>query len=175
VLVAGVLTALVITAAGSAVATVFLSVANRRERALKVIAETREQEANEQRDSARESFRLARSAVDEYCTKVANDHRLRAEDLAGLRQQLLETAVRFYERFVDEHSEDPELRSELGLIYRSLGTVSRDLNNLKKAIQWPKRMDMRGQWEKILHQHDLSDREERALLFYEANREAMDA
>jgi hypothetical protein len=42
-------------------------------------------------------------------------------------------------------------------------------------MQWPKRMDLWQQWEAMLHCHDDPDREARARLFYEANREAMDA
>jgi hypothetical protein len=36
-------------------------------------------------------------------------------------------------------------------------------------------MDLRQQWEAVLHCHDDPEREERERLFYEANREAMHA
>jgi hypothetical protein len=45
----------------------------------------------------------------------------------------------------------------------------------RSIMEWPKRMDLWQQWEAVLHCHDGPDGEARARLFYEANREAMDA
>src|SRR5262249_41800387 len=55
-------------------------------------------------------------------------------DLTGLRQQLLETAVRFHRKFIEEHGDDPELRAELGRAYRRLALLSTDLDEHKEAV-----------------------------------------
>jgi serine/threonine-protein kinase len=133
-LVAGVAAALMVSAAGLTAATVLLSLANRRERDLKEIAERREEEAKEQRDKARANFKLAVEAVNEYCTKVGQDVRLKEQDLTGLRQQLLETAVRFHRKFIEEQGDDPELRAELARAFGRLALLSADLDEPKEAV-----------------------------------------
>jgi hypothetical protein len=45
----------------------------------------------------------------------------------------------------------------------------------RSIIEWPQRMDLWQQRETVLHCHDDPNRDARARLFYEANREAMDA
>jgi hypothetical protein len=45
----------------------------------------------------------------------------------------------------------------------------------RSIMEWPKRMDLWSMWEGILHDWADANREERARLFYEANRESMDA
>jgi hypothetical protein len=60
-----------------AAATVLLGDANHSIREARDLAERREREAAEQRDNARANFKLARDAVDEYCTKVSDDPRLK--------------------------------------------------------------------------------------------------
>jgi serine/threonine-protein kinase len=132
-LVSTVAAAFLVAAVGLLAATVLLSVANRRERDLKEVAQQREREAQEQRDQARANFKLARQAVDEYCTKVGKDVRLKDQDLSELRRQLLDTAVRFYKRFVDEHGEDPDLQLELGKAYRQLASLESELDRLQEA------------------------------------------
>jgi serine/threonine-protein kinase len=132
-LVSTVAAAFLVAAVGLLAATVLLSVANRRERELKEVAQQREREAQEQRDQARANFRLAREAVDEYCTKVGKDVRLKDQDLSELRRELLDTAVRFYKRFVEEHGEDPDLQLELGKAYRQLASLEADLDRLHEA------------------------------------------
>jgi serine/threonine-protein kinase len=154
-LVAGIAAALVVAAAGLTAATVLLSLSNRRERNLKEIAERREEEAKEQRDNARANkeiaerrekeakeqrdkaranFKLAIDAVNDYCTKVGQDVRLKEQDLTSLRRQLLETAVHFYRQFVTEHGDDPELRAELARAYGRLAMLHSDLDEDKEAV-----------------------------------------
>jgi serine/threonine-protein kinase len=133
-LVAGVAAALVVAAVGLTAATVLLSLSNRRERNLKEMAERHEEEAKEQRDKAKANFKLAVDAVNDYCTKVGQDVRLKEKDLTSLRRQLLETAVKFYRRFVTEHGDDPELRAELGRAYSRLALLSKDLDEDNESV-----------------------------------------
>jgi tetratricopeptide (TPR) repeat protein len=104
------LAALAVAVVSLATATVLLSRANERER--------------QQRDRAQANFALARDAVDRYCTKVGNDPRLKEKDLEELRRQLLRTAAEFYETFVEQEQDDPDLRAELGRAHRRLAYIT---------------------------------------------------
>jgi serine/threonine-protein kinase len=134
-LVSGVAAALLVAAMGLLGATLLLSVANRRERELKELAQRQEREAEEQRDKARANFQMARDAVDQYCTKVSSDARLKEQDLSELRQQLLQTAVQFYQNFALQHAQDPELQLELGRAYCRLGALYTSLDKHEEAVK----------------------------------------
>jgi tetratricopeptide (TPR) repeat protein len=69
--------------------------------------------AREQHARAEESFRQARNVVD-YFTRVS------AEELAGMpplvqgvRRRMLETALLYYQNFLDQRRDDPSLQAEL--------------------------------------------------------------
>jgi serine/threonine protein kinase len=83
-------------------------------------------EAVAQRQRADRNYALARQAVDNYLSKVADNERLKGADLHGMRKELLESALRFYEQFTREKSDDPEQAAERGRAYYRLGQV-RDL------------------------------------------------
>src|SRR5262249_20513781 len=57
-------------------------------------------EAQDARREAEANFELARKAVDETMTKVAEEPRLKETDFHDLRRSLLSSAVPFYEEFV---------------------------------------------------------------------------
>jgi serine/threonine-protein kinase len=113
---AGVLVAVVCL--GSA--TGLLAAANRRER--------------QERERADQNLARARDAVDRYCTHVAEDPRLRQQDLHALRKQLLETAVPFYEDFAHQHGEDPALLADRGRALLRLGRLRGELGEQKRAL-----------------------------------------
>jgi serine/threonine-protein kinase len=92
--------------------------------------------AEEQRRQAEANYRLALQAVDDYCTKVANDPRLREKDLEPLRKELLQTAVGFYQKFVTERSADRQVRAELGRAYIRLASLTSDIGDKEKAIRF---------------------------------------
>lgn len=71
------------------------------------------------------NFQLARQAVEKYLNRVAENPALKARGLETLRQQLLGTAKEFYEKFVQQRSDDPALRSDLGDAQTSLANISR--------------------------------------------------
>jgi serine/threonine protein kinase/Flp pilus assembly protein TadD len=68
-------------------------------------------------------FRLAREAVDSFQTRVSENPELKAHSLERLRTRLLESASDFYEKFVKEQDDDPEIRAELGRAYYRLGKL----------------------------------------------------
>jgi serine/threonine protein kinase len=85
--------------------------------------------------TANENFTLARSAVDQYLTRVADSPELRAHGLEDLRKQLLETARGFYEKFTAERAGSSEMRADLGGALLRLGDISRIVGDRPKAEQ----------------------------------------
>jgi tetratricopeptide (TPR) repeat protein len=106
------------------------------------------QEAVRQRDAARElqrqaeaNLRKARQAVDDSFIQLSESTLLNHPNLEPLRKQLLQSAVRYYEEFVREHGDDPELQADLvaacfrvtNMIY-ALGTDEDWLTPFEKGV-----------------------------------------
>jgi serine/threonine-protein kinase len=120
--------AAVAVAAGClAVATVLLIAANQRER-------TAKEEVQRQKERADHNLARARKAVEDYCTNVAGDKRLKQADLHPLRKSLLETAVPFYQEFAEQQGDDPELQADRGRAYRNLARLRADMGEMAQAI-----------------------------------------
>src|SRR5262249_31681379 len=119
---------------GLLVSTALLGNANRREREAREQAVQQELEAKHQRDLALANFQMARDAVEEYCTKVTKDPRLKEQDLHGLRQELLRSAARFHQQFVTQHAGDPGRRADLGKAYHLLAGLTAQIEDARKAI-----------------------------------------
>jgi serine/threonine-protein kinase len=86
----------------------------------------REQEAA-QRQRAEANFQRARAAVDGYLTKVSENQLLKIPGLQPLRGDLLESALRFYEDFLEERGDDPMLRAELAATQSRIGRIQAEL------------------------------------------------
>jgi serine/threonine-protein kinase len=102
--------------------------------------DARVQEAD-QRRRAEANFHRARAAVDGYLTAVSESQLLKVPGLQPLRGELLESALRFYQDFLEERGDDPMLRAELaaaqariGRIQAELGAVDEARRALKSAI-----------------------------------------
>ena len=81
-------------------------------------------EARGQRRQAQTNSRKARQAVDEYFTLVSEGPLLEDPAQEPLRKQLLLTALRYYEGFVQEQGDDPELRAELAAAYIRIANIT---------------------------------------------------
>jgi serine/threonine-protein kinase len=94
-------------------------------------------DAQEQRDRAEASSRKARQAVDDYFTQVSENKLLKSPlpGLQPLRKELLETALRYYQGFAEEHGDDPALRAELARAFFRVGSIRRDLGARGDAFQ----------------------------------------
>ncbi len=88
--------------------------------------------AERHRQTAEANLRMARQAVDDYCVKVSGDPRLR--DNRPLRRELLQTAVPFYEQFLERRSDDPVMRGELGRASLRLADVTREIGDVRQAM-----------------------------------------
>jgi tetratricopeptide (TPR) repeat protein len=97
-------------------------------------AEQQRHAAAEQRDLAQTNLDLARKAVDEALTKLADDVRLKQADFHELRKELLQTALPFYEQFVRQQREDPDLEAERGRVYGRLALVRAELGDTDGAL-----------------------------------------
>jgi tetratricopeptide (TPR) repeat protein len=96
-----------------------------------------------ERDHAREgwqraetNFALAREAVDHYCTRVSEELLLNQPGLQELRKDLLQEALRYYQRFVRQQGDDRALEAELGLAYGRLAIVTGEIESQSQAVEY---------------------------------------
>ena len=77
----------------------------------------------------------ARQAVEDYFTTVSESRLLQSPPpgLQPLRKDLLEPALRYYRRFVDEHKDDPALKAELARAYYRVGRITADIGTAEEA------------------------------------------
>jgi hypothetical protein len=94
----------------------------------------------QQRDRALSNFHQARQAVDTYLTQVSDNEVLKAQNLEPLRRELLRTARDFYEHFVQQEPEDPNLQVEVGRAHGRLGQISSILESRPKALKHYQKM-----------------------------------
>jgi tetratricopeptide (TPR) repeat protein len=136
--------ALVLLLAGLATGLVLLSRANAR--------------IQEQRDLADQNFHEAHRAVDDYLTLVSENRLLKSPlpGLQPLRKELLETALKYYQGFIEEHPNDPALRAELAAAYFRVGIIRSEIGVKAEALQ--AYQASQNLWEELIHD-DPSDRQ----------------
>jgi tetratricopeptide (TPR) repeat protein len=86
-------------------------------------------EARALRRQAQANGRTARQAVDEQFTLVSEGALLEDPAQEPLRRQLLQAALRYYERFVQEQGNDPELRAELVAAHLRIANITHALGS----------------------------------------------
>jgi len=124
---------LVVAAVSLAVATALLSAKNEE----LTQANARAQAAREQ---AQQNFELATQAVADYLTGVADNDRLREQDLDKLRAELLRSAAAFYQRFAGRQdapkyqSLGAEANIALARIHALLGEPREAAARLEQAV-----------------------------------------
>jgi tetratricopeptide (TPR) repeat protein len=99
-------------------------------------AEASRADAQTQSKAAEANFARARDAVDEYFTKVSESRLLTVPGLQPLRQDLLRSALSFYEDFVKRRGQDPSLRSALAAVHLKVARVHSELKNTGEAAVW---------------------------------------
>ena len=92
-------------------------------------------EAERQRQLAETNAGLAREAVDTYLTKVSEEMLLNAPALQPLRKELLELALNYYQRFIEQQQDDPKLKSQLADALLRAGDIVREIGSQTKALQ----------------------------------------
>ncbi len=95
-----------------------------------------------QKAKANENFDLARGAVDRFMTEVSESQLLTVPHMEPLRRKLLTGAMEFYEKFVQQAQDNPELKTALGKSHRKLGRIlailgddERSVEGISKAIE----------------------------------------
>ena len=88
------------------------------------------------RIQAEEGFREARAAVDDLFTKVSEDTLLNQPGMQGLRKELLQKTLDYYERFIKQHAQDPALQDEMGVTLFRAGRITDDLKSPELALPY---------------------------------------
>ena len=78
--------------------------------------------------------------MDTYLTQVSENDVLKGQNLEPLRRELLRTARDFYERFVEQDPDDPDLQAELGRAHARLGLITSVLESRPRAIEHYRKM-----------------------------------
>jgi len=84
-------------------------------------------EAQRQRERAQANFGLARSAVDEFLNHVTENELLTVPGLQPLRQDLLSSALEFYDNFTEDETNADELLIELALAHYRIAVIRGEL------------------------------------------------
>jgi hypothetical protein len=96
-------------------------------------AEESEKRSREALRKGEEHYAKARAAVNDYLNAVSDDPRLKEPGLQGLRAQLLQSALGFYQDFLKERADDPTLRRELAHVYFRVGDIYLELGQRDAA------------------------------------------
>ncbi|HEX4000722.1 MAG TPA: protein kinase [Pirellulales bacterium] len=128
--------ALLVVSLVSVVATVLVN--HQREIADRLAVEKGELAEKEKaaRSLAEEGFHEARGAVDDLFTKVSEDTLLNQPGMQGLRKDLLQKTLAYYERFLQQRADDPAVQDELSVDFYRAGKIIEDLDSPDKAIAY---------------------------------------
>jgi eukaryotic-like serine/threonine-protein kinase len=89
------------------------------------------------RKEAETNFNMAQKAVDDYLTSVSENTLFKLQDsvdIRGLRQELLNSALKYYKGFVNQRSNDPRLRRQLADAYFRVGEITKEVESPATAI-----------------------------------------
>jgi serine/threonine-protein kinase len=97
-------------------------------------AEQKRVEAEKRRDEARRKNQIALRAVSRFFTYVSQNQLLHQRQMEGLRKQLLQGAIEFYDGFVREGSDDPEMLADRATAYLAYAQLTSKMTSHTKAI-----------------------------------------
>jgi serine/threonine-protein kinase len=119
---------LLATVVGLTAGTALLTVLNRQIRVASA-------EAHRQRDLARSNFQMARQAVDDYFVQVSENKLLKSDQqgLQPLREELLKSDLKYYQEFVRQTGDDPEVRAELAHAYFRVANITLETGSTGEA------------------------------------------
>jgi eukaryotic-like serine/threonine-protein kinase len=89
------------------------------------------------RKEAENNFNMAQAAVDDYLTSVSENTLLQQQDsadLRSLRRELLNNALSYYKKFVNQRGDDPLLQRQLANAYFRVGGITREIDSVSDAI-----------------------------------------
>jgi tetratricopeptide (TPR) repeat protein/tRNA A-37 threonylcarbamoyl transferase component Bud32 len=97
------------------------------------IAHQQRAHAEQEQRLAESNFKQARAAVDEMLSRVGQEDLANEPRMERVRHDLLQKALHFYERFVQQKSEDPEVRWEAGRAQQRVGDIQEMLGRHEPA------------------------------------------
>jgi eukaryotic-like serine/threonine-protein kinase len=84
---------------------------------------------------AQGNLRLAMNAVDQFCTKVSEDLRMKEQDLRPLRKELLSSAVDFHQQLLERRNDTGLAKLELARAYGRLGELCSAIDGYRPAAR----------------------------------------
>jgi eukaryotic-like serine/threonine-protein kinase len=96
-------------------------------------AKISEETANEQRRQAQENLKDALAAVDQMLTRVSEERLQDMPQMEPVRRDLLQDALKFYQRFLERRSDDPAIRRETALAYRRMASLHYQLGDYPRS------------------------------------------
>lgn len=132
-LVAGLISALLISLIGGLVAVTILWQLAEKRREESEYAAT---EIRRQKNAADESSRQARKAVRESFTLATEHPYFHRDNMQPARKLLLEAAKRYFEDFVKQRHDDPELKAEMADAMQRLGVITDALASKQDALAY---------------------------------------
>jgi serine/threonine-protein kinase len=97
-------------------------------------AESNLQEARHQKQLADSNFRKARMAVDDSLTRISESRLLDVPGLQPLRKDLLESALEYYQGFLDQRSDDLAVQKDLATAYTRVAKITAEISSPDKAL-----------------------------------------
>lgn len=97
-------------------------------------AEHRREQAEHEKDRADRNFNYARQAVEETADKLLANQQFREGPFQGLHDDLLTSAIDFYEDMVQQRGDDPSLDADRGRAYWRRGFVRSMRNRHELAL-----------------------------------------
>jgi serine/threonine-protein kinase len=97
-------------------------------------ARQQREETRVQSERAEANFRSARDAVERMLTRVAEGPLARMPQAHEVRRKLLEDALEFYLRFLEQQGADPEVRREAARAYRRVADIRWRLGQHAQAL-----------------------------------------
>jgi serine/threonine protein kinase len=99
------------------------------------VAEAERNETERQRAAAEEHFQQARESVNDYFTSVSESKLLDVPGLQPLRKELLDSALSYYQRFIEKYGDNPLLQAELAAAYVRVGSITSSIGSQEQALK----------------------------------------
>jgi tetratricopeptide (TPR) repeat protein len=89
--------------------------------------------AQEARKRADRNFETAKDAVERYLSNVTENPNLKQANFHQLRKDLLDTALPFFQKLVEQEGSDPDLQGSRGQAYYRLANLRSEMGELEHA------------------------------------------
>jgi tetratricopeptide (TPR) repeat protein len=89
--------------------------------------------AEERKQEAETNLKSALGAVDQMLTRIGDVTLVNVPQMEPVRRDLLQDALRFYQKFLSQEANNAVIRSELAIAYRRMGTIQSLLGQRKEA------------------------------------------